>query len=147
MIVVGIRYDTGRTGEFKKWAFDAAKAARSSRRSSRGSPTNTDHLILNRFDRECKQSTETKLSEPGTMAMNKLAQQAIDAHGGLERWSGFSRLSAHVIDGGELWAAKGKAGILADVTVSIDLRDEKASHWPFGSPDRRSRFEPHRVAL
>ena len=43
-------------------------------------------------------------------------------------------------------AAKGKAGVLADVTVTIDLRDEKASHWPFGSPDRRSRFEPHRVA-
>jgi hypothetical protein len=79
--------------------------------------------------------------------MNKLAQQAIDAHGGLERWNRFSTLSAHLIDGGELWAAKGKAGVLADVTVTVDLRDEKASHWPFGSPDRRSRFEPHRVAL
>lgn len=79
--------------------------------------------------------------------MNKLAQQAIDAHGGLEHWNGFSTLSAHLIDGGELWAAKGKAGVLADVTVTIDLRHEKASHWPFGSRDRRSRFEPHRVAL
>ena len=48
---------------------------------------------------------------------------------------------------GGLWAAKGKAGVLADATVTVDLRDEKASHWPFGSGDRRSRFEPHRVAL
>ena len=46
-----------------------------------------------------------------------------------------------------LWAAKGKAGVLDDVTVTVDLRQEKASHWPFGSPDRRSRFEPQRVAL
>jgi hypothetical protein len=44
-------------------------------------------------------------------------------------------------------AAKGKAGVLADVTVTVGLRDEKASHWPFGSPDRRSRFEPQRVAI
>jgi len=79
--------------------------------------------------------------------MHKLAMQAMDAHGGLERWNRFTTLSAHLIDGGVLWAAKGKAGVLADVTVTIDLRDEKASHWPFGSPDRRSRFEPQRVAI
>jgi len=79
--------------------------------------------------------------------MNKLAKQAIDAHGGLETWNRFTALSAHLIQGGDLWAAKGKAGVLADVTVTVGLRDEKASHWPFGSPDRRSRFEPQRVAI
>jgi hypothetical protein len=79
--------------------------------------------------------------------MNKLARRAIEAHGGLERWNRFTTLSAHLIQGGSLWAVKGKAGVLADVTVTVDLRDEKSSHWPFGSPDRRSRFEPQRVAL
>ncbi len=79
--------------------------------------------------------------------MNKLAKQAIDAHGGLECWNRFTTLSSHLILGGDLWAAKGKAGVLADVTVTVALRDERASHWPFGSPDRRSRFEPQRVAL
>jgi hypothetical protein len=79
--------------------------------------------------------------------MDKLAKQAIEAHGGLERWNHFTTLSAHLIQGGVLWAAKGKAAVLADVTVTVDLRDEKASHWPFGSPDRRSRFEPQWVAL
>jgi hypothetical protein len=33
------------------------------------------------------------------------------------------------------------------VTITVDLRGEKASPWPFGPSDRRSRFEPHRVAL
>ena len=79
--------------------------------------------------------------------MNKLAKQAIDAHGGLERWNRFTTLSAHLTLGGVLWAAKGKAGVLVDPTVTVDLREEKASHWPFGSPDRRSRFEPQRVAI
>src|SRR6266704_4776198 len=56
-------------------------------------------------------------------------------------------LSVHGINGGMLWGAKGKAGVLDDVTITVDLRNEKVSHWPFGSPDRRSRFEPQRVAL
>jgi hypothetical protein len=76
-----------------------------------------------------------------------LAQFAIEAHGGLERWNRFSTVSAHLIQGGVFWGAKGKAGVLGDVTVKVDLRNEKVSHWPFGSEDRRSRFEPQRVAL
>jgi hypothetical protein len=62
-----------------------------------------------------------------------LAQLAIEAHGGLERWKRFTTLSIHGINGGVLWGAKGKAGVLDDVTVTVDLRNEKASHWPFGS--------------
>src|ERR1700716_964229 len=73
-----------------------------------------------------------------------LAQFAIEAHGGLDRWKRFTTLSVHGINGGVLWGAKGKAGVLDDVTVTVDLRNEKVSHWPFGSPDRRSRFEPQR---
>src|ERR1700704_1820413 len=76
-----------------------------------------------------------------------LAKLAIEAHGGLERWKRFTTVSVHGINGGVLWGAKGKAGVLGDVTVTVDLRNEKVSHWPFGSPDRRSRFEPQRVAL
>src|ERR1700681_2397448 len=76
-----------------------------------------------------------------------LANLAIEAHGGLERWKRFSTLSVHGINGGVLWGAKGKAGVLNDVTVTVDLRNEKVSHRPFGSRDRRSRFEPQRVAL
>src|SRR6266704_1523346 len=79
--------------------------------------------------------------------MNKLAKLAIDAHGGLGRWKRFTMLSVHGINGGILWGAKGKAGVLDDATITVGLRSEKVSHWPFGSPDRISRFEPQRVAL
>jgi len=76
-----------------------------------------------------------------------LAQFAIEAHGGLERWNRFSTVSTHLIQDGVFWGVKGKAGVLAEVTIKVDLRGERVSHWPFGSPDRRSRFEPERVAL
>jgi len=37
-----------------------------------------------------------------------LAQFAIEAHGGLERWNRFSTVSAHLIQGGVFWGVKGK---------------------------------------
>ena len=83
----------------------------------------------------------------GKAVAPELAKLAIEAHGGLERWNRFTTLSAHLIQGGVFWAVKGKAGVLDDVTVTVDLRNEKVSHWPFGSPDRRSRFEPQRVGF
>src|SRR5258707_10712288 len=81
------------------------------------------------------------------LTMAKLAKLAIDAHGGLDTWRRFSTVSVHGINGGMLWAAKGKPTTLADVTITADLHTERVSHWPFGTPDRRSRFEPQRVAL
>ncbi|HEY4050607.1 MAG TPA: hypothetical protein VGM27_27390 [Acidobacteriaceae bacterium] len=77
----------------------------------------------------------------------ELANLTIEAHGGLKQWKRFTTVAVHGINGGVLWGAKGKTGVLDDVTVTVDLRNERVSHWPFGSPDRRSRFEPQRVAL
>jgi hypothetical protein len=79
--------------------------------------------------------------------MNKLAEFAIDAHGGLERWSRFSKLTAHLVRGGVFWATKQKAGVLDDTMIKVDLLGEAISDWPVGSPARRSFFEPGRVAL
>lgn len=79
--------------------------------------------------------------------MDKLASEIIEAHGGLERWQKFSTLSAHLIQGGALWMLKGKAGVLDDTTVTVDLRRERASHAPFGDATRRSIFTPALVEL
>jgi hypothetical protein len=40
--------------------------------------------------------------------MNALAKLAIDAHGGLNRWKQFEKLSAHLVQGGVLWQLKGQ---------------------------------------
>jgi hypothetical protein len=37
------------------------------------------------------------MCEPGRRTVNKLAKQAIEVHGGLERWNHFTTLSAHLI--------------------------------------------------
>lgn len=81
------------------------------------------------------------------MKLSNLAQLAIDAAGGLDRWRQFKTASARLLNGGVLWPLKHQQGVLDDVRVRVDLRKEWASHWPFGVPNLRTSFQPHRVAV
>jgi hypothetical protein len=76
-----------------------------------------------------------------------LATLAMDAHGGLDRWRQLQTVSAHLLQGGVLWTLKGHDGILSDVHLTVDLRREWASHFPFVQADRHTSFEPDRVAV
>jgi hypothetical protein len=79
--------------------------------------------------------------------MSDLATVAMDAHGGLDRWRKLKTVSARLVQGGVLWQLKGQDRILRDVHVTVDLRKEWTSHWPFGKPNRRTSFQPDRVAI
>jgi hypothetical protein len=79
--------------------------------------------------------------------MTDLATLAIDAHGGLDRWRTLKTVSARLLQGGALWQLKRQDGVLRDVHLTVDLRKEWASHWPFGQPDRHTSFQPNRVAI
>lgn len=79
--------------------------------------------------------------------MNALLAQVLEAHGGLARWRAHGKLSAHLSQGGILWPMKGKAGMLDEVDVTIDLQRQWTSHAPFGAPDRRTAVTPQRAAL
>jgi hypothetical protein len=56
-------------------------------------------------------------------------------------------VSARLLQGGVLWQLKRQDGILRDVHLTVDLRKEWASHWPFGQPDRHTSVQPNRVAI
>ena len=79
--------------------------------------------------------------------MNSLAQLATDAQGGLDRWKKFEPVSADLTQSGVLWQVKGKGGVLDKTNVTVGLRTEWASHWPFGTSARKTKFEPDRVAI
>lgn len=79
--------------------------------------------------------------------MNTLAQKIIDAHGGLEAWDRFSSLTAHLKQGGALWGLKGQGGKLHETNVTVGLREEWASHHPFGPDGRITLFRPDRVEI
>jgi hypothetical protein len=44
--------------------------------------------------------------------MTDLLEEVVEAHGGLKRWNQLETVSAHLIQGGVLWAAKGQQGVL-----------------------------------
>lgn len=79
--------------------------------------------------------------------MTGLKDFVIEVHGGLDRWQTFEQLSADLVQGGVLWALKGQPKTLELSTVTVGLKKQWASHAPFGSDGRRSRFEPGRVAI
>ncbi len=79
--------------------------------------------------------------------MTNLVDTAIEAHGGMERFSRFSSLTARLHQGGILWSLKGKPTVLENCQVKVDLKQERVSHWPFSPMQNRSAFTPDRVTI
>jgi hypothetical protein len=79
--------------------------------------------------------------------MNALIEQILEAHGGLARWKSHDRMSAHLSQGGILWPLKGHGGMLDEVDVKVELKQQWTSHAPFGAPDRRTAVTPQRAVI
>ena len=62
--------------------------------------------------------------------MTDLLKLAIEAHGGLDRWSRVTRIEAQASIGGAVWASKGQRGILDDVRVRADPRTREMPPAP-----------------
>jgi hypothetical protein len=53
--------------------------------------------------------------------VDSLLEKVLEVHGGLERWSGLTRITAGLSIGGPIWGAKGWPGGLTAETVEVDL--------------------------
>jgi hypothetical protein len=79
--------------------------------------------------------------------MNDLLAFAIDAHGGLERWNEFTKLSAEVSIGGAIWDVKQQPGLLNDKVFDIRTQEQRLTISPFSAPSLRSVFVPGRLVI
>lgn len=79
--------------------------------------------------------------------MHPLLSEVIEAHGGLERWQNFTRLSATIVSGGEFWRIKGLDQDSDPRRMTVDLHREWSSVAPFGNPDWHTDFTPDRIAI
>ena len=79
--------------------------------------------------------------------MNDLLARAIAAHGGLDRWNTFKRMTVTLVTGGGLWPMKGLEQDPNPREETVTLHEETASVSPFGQPDWRTAFTPDRVAI
>lgn len=78
--------------------------------------------------------------------MNDLLTLAVEAHGGLKRWSrvGAVRVAASIT--GEIWRVKGKPDYLKNVIFEVETKRERVT-MDFPGQDKRSVFEPNCVVM
>lgn len=79
--------------------------------------------------------------------MIELLTNIIEAHGGLERWSKFSRIDAVIVTGGALWGMKGLTQDPEPRQMTVWPHVERSSVSRFGDPDWHTDFTPSRVAI
>jgi len=77
----------------------------------------------------------------------KLLNHILEAHGGINRRSQFSKIEAEIVSGGKLFELKGLPQDASPRQMVVWLHEQRASVHPFGSANQRSSFSPGRVAI
>jgi hypothetical protein len=80
------------------------------------------------------------------MMMNDLLQKAVDAHGGLKRWTEISSLTVAASLTGAIWFVKSQGDYLKDVVMIVDTRKEQMT-TDFPGQDKRFLFTPERLVM
>ena len=78
--------------------------------------------------------------------MNDLLDNAVAAHGGLDRWNQVTSITVDASITGAFWHIKGQGDALSDVRFEVDTTRERLT-MDFAGHDKRSVFAPDRVVL
>jgi hypothetical protein len=78
---------------------------------------------------------------------DSLLQDALDAHGGLTRWTALRQVRGRIISGGLLYDLKGQAQDRTPRQMTVALRRVATQLQPFGAPDQRMIFTPERTVI
>jgi hypothetical protein len=76
-----------------------------------------------------------------------LLAEILEAHGGLERWRGFTGMSSTIVSGGDLWALKGASITATPRRATTGFRRQWTSITPFGGEGWTMRWSPGRVRI
>lgn len=79
--------------------------------------------------------------------MNDLLSFTIQAHGGLDNWNKFSKVSARIKADGMTWERKQQPGILRDINVTADTQRQFVLYQPNYDNNIQIAFDANRVAL
>jgi hypothetical protein len=78
--------------------------------------------------------------------MTPLLQSAIEAHGGLERWTNVQTIVVAASITGAIWAVKGQPDYLANIVMRVDTNKQRVA-TDFPTENKRLTFTPDRVTL
>jgi hypothetical protein len=80
-------------------------------------------------------------------AMSDLLELAVKSHGGAERWARYSRFRATASITGAVWAMKGKAGLLDNVVLDGEIKDQRLTIAPYPRLGEYTTWEPTRQTI
>src|SRR4029434_4350134 len=78
--------------------------------------------------------------------MNDLLNFAIEAHGGLKRWSRVEAVTMAASVSGAIWRDKSKIDYFENVNLKVETKRERVT-MDFPGQNKRSVFEPNRVEI
>ena len=79
--------------------------------------------------------------------MADLLNLAVEGHGGMRRWEQLSRFRVAASVTGAIWDLKGKPGLLTDVVLEGETRDQRLTITPFPGPGQYTTWEPYRQSI
>src|SRR5689334_23772153 len=77
--------------------------------------------------------------------MNRLLKFALEAHGGLKRWTELREIKADLSVTGTLWQVKSQTDTLKHIRIQGDLRQERMTTHLLGQ-NKRLHFTPDSVS-
>jgi hypothetical protein len=80
-------------------------------------------------------------------ATSDLLEMAVKSHGGAERWAQYSRFRATASITGAIWAMKGKAGVLDNVVLEGEIKDQRLIIAPYPKKGEYTTWEPWRQTI
>jgi len=78
--------------------------------------------------------------------MTELLNLAVNAHGGLDRWSKVKAVKVAASITGAIWYVKGKGDFLKNVVLIVETRKERVT-VDFPGQNKRAVFEPNRSVI
>jgi hypothetical protein len=78
--------------------------------------------------------------------MTDLLNMAVEAHGGLDRWSAVKTIDVELSITGAIWHVKGRPDVLRDISMRVEAGRERVV-TTFADKDVRTTFEPDRVMI
>jgi hypothetical protein len=79
--------------------------------------------------------------------MTELLDRTLQAYGGLDRWKQLTSVTAAKRFGGAIWDIKHVPGIVDDGHVTVWIKDQRASLWPFTAENLKTAYSPRQVGI
>lgn len=71
----------------------------------------------------------------------------LEAHGGLKRWNQLKKVNVTIVSGGKLFNLINQPQDATPRHLEVSLHEQVLTMTPYGGPDKKTNFNPNRIAI